>query len=229
MPTHVHGLCSMATRGLLAGLEEALERRLSLEVHFEPAGGVEVVGDIRAGVDADLAVLGEDQMADLDGDGLLLPGTLRPLFVSDVVAAVAEGAAPLALSTEEDLRVAFAGARRIAYSTGPSGQALLDLLERWELAADIRPKLVRAAPGRPVGTMLTDGEADLGLQQRSELSGLAGVRVLGPLPGAAALRSTFSGAVLARSTNVQSARAVLGFLASEEVVERVEVAGMSRA
>jgi molybdate transport system substrate-binding protein len=229
VPTHVHGLCSMATKVLLADLGETLRRCRPLEVHFESAGGVEVVRSIRDGARADLAVLGEDQMADLESDGLLLPGTLRPLFVSDVVAAVAEGTAPLPLSTEDDLRAALAGARRIAYSTGPSGQAFLDLLERWELAVDVGPKLVRAVPGSPVGSLVADGEADLGLQQRSELSGVAGVRVLGPLPGAAALRSTFSGAVLTQARVAVPAREVLDFLASDEVTQHVDSAGMSRA
>ena len=44
---------------------------------------------------------------DLDADGLFEPGTLRALFVSDVVAAVPEDAASVPLSTEDDLRAAL--------------------------------------------------------------------------------------------------------------------------
>lgn len=225
----VRGLSSMATKGLLAELSDALRRRRSWSVRFESAGGVEVAREIRAGAEADLAVLSEDEMAELEADGLFEAGTLRPLFVSDVVAAVPEDAASVPLTTEEDLRRALAGASRIAYSTGPSGKAFLDLVESWGLADVVRPRLVQAPPGTPIGSLLADGEADLGFQQVSELSDLAGIRVLGPLPGAAAIRTTFSGAVLARSTRADRAREVLGFLGSTEAHDIITAAGMAIA
>jgi molybdate transport system substrate-binding protein len=216
----------MATRGLLADLSDALRRHRALAVDFDSGGGIEVARDIRAGAQADLAVLSGEEMSDLDADGLFEPGTLMALFVSDVVAAVPGRAARVPLSTETDLRAALLGAGHIAYSTGPSGKALVDLIERWELVDDVEHKLVQARPGMPVGRLLTSGEADLGFQQRSELSDLAGIRVLGPLPGVAATRSTFSGAVLARSTNRQSAREVLRFLRSKDAEGYVVAAGM---
>jgi molybdate transport system substrate-binding protein len=219
----------MATKGLLADLSDTLRRRLSLVVDFESAAGVEVARDIRAGSGADLAVLSREEMAELDADGLFVAGTLRALYVSDVVAAVPARADPTALSTEDDLRTALGAARRIAYSTGPSGKAVVDLVERWGLAEAVSDKLVQAPPGLPVGRLLAAGEADLGFQQRSELSEVAGIRVLGALPGAAAISTTFSGAVLAGSTRLEVALVVLGFLGSEDVERQVLAAGMAIA
>jgi molybdate transport system substrate-binding protein len=228
MTLTLRGLSSMATKELLTELGAALRRRSQL-VEFESAGGLEVARNIRAGAHADLAVLGSEQMADLDAEGHLVPGTLRPLFVSDVMAAVPERAAPIPLSSEDDLRAALIGAGRIACSTGPSGTALVELLERWNLSEIVAPKLVRAEPGKPVANLLLSGAADLGFQQRSELANVAGVRVLGALPGAAAIRSTFDGAVLARSTNKAQAQDVLRFLGSDEADELVRAAGMAPA
>jgi molybdate transport system substrate-binding protein len=222
----------MATNRLLADLGEAWGRRRSPAVRFESAGGVEVVRRVRAGEQADLVVLAEDQVVNLEADGWLEPDTSRPLFVSDVVAAVPVTSEPVPLvplSTEEDLRRILSSAPRIGYSTGPSGTALLDLVERWGLSGIVRPKLVLADPGTSVGNLLTADEADLGFQQRSELSAATGIADLGPLPGSAAIRSTFSGAVLARTSNVRAAREVLDFLGSEEVAERVLGGGMRSA
>jgi molybdate transport system substrate-binding protein len=216
----------MATKGLLADLSDGLRRQVSLSVRFDSAGGLEVARNIRAGAEADLAVLSREAMSDLDSDGLLDPGTLRPLFISDVVAATPDDVAVVPFSTEEDLRTALISAGRIAYSTGPSGGALVDLIRRWDLVELVRPKLVQARPGTPVGSLLAAGRADLGFQQRSELTGLTGLRVLGPLPGAAAIRSTFSGAVLARSTKRKSACEALGFFGSKDAEERALAAGM---
>jgi molybdate transport system substrate-binding protein len=223
---HIRGLASMATKRLLADLSDALRHHRSLSVHFETAGGVQVASDIRAGAQADLVVLSAEVMSDLDADGFLRVGTLRPLFVSDVVAAAPDDVASVPLSTEQDLRAALIGAGRIAYSTGPSGKAFVDLIERWELLNAVQHKLLQAAPGTPVGSLLADGEADLGFQQRSEFAAVAGIRVLGPLPGAAAVRSTFSGAVLARSTKPEPAGEVLRFLESGEAEKFIRAAGM---
>ena len=114
----------MATKSLLADLSDALRRRWSLPVHFESAGGVQVARTIRAGAQADLAVLSSEQMAGLEADGLFEDGTLRPLFVSDVVAAVSEDAAPLTLSTEEDLKAALTGAGRSPTPPAPAARHL---------------------------------------------------------------------------------------------------------
>jgi molybdate transport system substrate-binding protein len=219
----------MATKSLLATLTEAWLRQCSLPVHFESAGGVEIAARIRAGARADVAVLSNDQMADLDADGLFEEGTLRPMFVSDVVAAVPRDTSSMPLSTEADLKAALRGAGRIAYSTGPSGKAVIDLLERWGLLEVVNNRLVQARPGTPVARLLAGGEADLGFQQASEFSDVAGVRVLGSLPGSAAIRSTFGGAVLDRSTNKACANKLLEFFTSGEVQEHVVAAGMTAA
>jgi molybdate transport system substrate-binding protein len=58
---------------------------------------------------------------------------------------------------------------------------------------------------------------------------LPGVAVLGPLPGAAAITTVFSGAVLAGSAHPGSALEALDVLASQEVEMRVIAAGMTRA
>lgn len=227
MAEPLRGLSSMATKALLDELTKMLLRDRSMVVSFESAGGIEVARDIRAGAQADLAVLGSDQMSELQADGLFVPGTLTPLFVSDVVAAVTEDSLLEALCTEDDLRAALVAADRIAYSTGPSGKAIVDLIRRWELLPVVQDKLVQARPGVGVGSLLASADADLGFQQRSELAAVDGIRLLGPLPGSAAIRSIFSGAVLAGSTDPGAALEVLRFMESGDVAEWVAAAGMS--
>jgi molybdate transport system substrate-binding protein len=225
----VTGLSSMATRSLLADLGLAIERRHGIAVDFTSSGGVEVAQRVRAGARADLVVLAADVMDTLASDGLLLPSTLRPLFVSPVVAAVPAGATAPALATEDDARAAVANAGRIGYSTGPSGSAVLALLERWDLGQDLQDRLVQAPPGVPVAALLASGQADLGFQQLSELMQAPGVRVLGPLPGVAAISSTFSGAVLATSTRAKLAAKVLVLLSEGAVAATVTSHGMAVA
>jgi molybdate transport system substrate-binding protein len=124
--------------------------------------------------------------------------------------AVREGAARPGIATEAALREAVASARTIGYSTGPSGNHLLALLERWGLKEALAGRLVQAPPGVPVAQLVARGDAELGLQQMPELAGQPGITVLGALPGAAAQITTFSAALGAGTANADAARAVLG-------------------
>ncbi|MEV7122566.1 substrate-binding domain-containing protein [Kitasatospora griseola] len=229
MDEEIVGLSSMATRPILAELSEWIGRVHGPPVRFVPAGGVEVARRVREGAAGDVLVLAEDALAALAAEGLVRAGTVRPLWVSQVVAAVPEGFPPPALDTQEALRDALLTARRIAFSTGPSGAAVLDLIDRQGLAEVLRDRLVQAPPGVPAGTLLASGEADLAFQQHSELMDLPGVQVVGPLPGDAGISTTFAGAVLTASARPGPARRVLDLLAADEAAETARAKGMRAA
>ncbi|MFE9097270.1 substrate-binding domain-containing protein [Streptomyces sp. NPDC007264] len=229
MDRQICGLSSMATRLILAELSEHIRLAHGIPVRFESAGGVEIARRVREGAEADLLVLADDALAELESEGHLLGGTVRPLWVSQVVAAVPAGSPVPALDSESDLRAALLAAERIAYSTGPSGTALVDLITRLGLADTLRDRLVQAPPGVPVGSLLASGEADLAFQQHSELMDLPGVAVIGPLPGDTAISSTFSGGVPVSSTRPDRALEVLDVLGSDTASKTARARGMQAA
>lgn len=222
----VRGLSSMATRQLLAELGTAVGTRLGLEVVVTSAGGVDIARRVRQGEVADVLVLARDALDALVLDGLVLAASVRPLFRSDVVAAVPEGSSVAGIPTEEALRDEVRRARRVAYSTGPSGTAVLELVRRWGLIEELEGRLRLAPPGVPVGALLSSGEADLGFQQRSELAGIDGVRVLGALPPGTEITSVFAGGVLATTAHRQAAHDVLDAFGAPSVGDVVERHGM---
>jgi len=63
-----------------------------------------------------------------------------------------------------------------------------------------------------VGSLVADGRVALGFQQLSELLGLEGVVVAGPLPPAIQTITVFSGAVSAQSRTPAAAAALLAQL-----------------
>ncbi|MFJ5710824.1 substrate-binding domain-containing protein [Streptomyces sp. NPDC093105] len=223
------GLSSMATRPILADLSEHLRLAHGTPVRFESAGGVEIARRVREGAEADLLVLAAGALTALEREGHVRPGSVRPLWISQVVAAVPAGAPAPALDTVGDLRAALTSARGVAYSTGPSGTALLDLLDRLGLAGTLAGRLVQAPPGVPAGSLLSTGAADLAFQQHSELMDLPGVTVLGPLPGDTAITSVFSGGVLGSAADPERALAVLGLLGSREASRLAGARGMTPA
>ncbi|SFY43294.1 substrate-binding domain-containing protein [Streptomyces atratus] len=227
MDREISGLSSMATRSILAELSEHIRLTHGLPVRFEAGGGVEIARRVREGAEADLLVLADGALTALEKDGYLLAGTARPLWISQVVAAVPEGSPVPVLGSESDLRAVLRSAKKIAYSTGPSGTALIDLISRLGLADELSDRQVQAPPGVPAGSLLSSGQADLAFQQHSELMDLPGVAIVGPLPGDTAISSTFSGGVLASAASQPSrALEVLDLLGSDTASRTARARGM---
>jgi len=203
----------MATRELLAQLGAAYGEREGAVVQIESVGGVDAARRVQAGEPFDVVVLASDAIDRLAAAGALLAGSKVDLVHSPVAVAVRAGAALPDLGSEAALRRAVQSAPSIGYSTGPSGTALLRLFERWGLADELRPRLVQAPPGVPVGTLVARGEAALGFQQLSELIHLDGLALAGVLPPPVAIVTTFSGAVGARAAQPAAARRLLAFMA----------------
>ncbi|MDV3220877.1 substrate-binding domain-containing protein [Intrasporangium sp.] len=216
MPT-LSLLSSMATSRVLGDLVAPGALPGLPPVTLTSLGGVEVARQIRSGTVADLVILASKAIGALDRDGLLAPGTARALFRSEAVIAVPEGAECPDISTAGALRQAVESADRIGYSTGPSGDGLLGLLDRWGLGDELAGRLVQAEPGVPVGRLLAEGQVTIGIQQRGELQSVPGVAIVGSLPPGCEIMTVFSGAVLARSDEVAAATACLKRLSAPDV------------
>lgn len=216
---------SMATRQVLADLCTTYAQPVALE----SVGGVDAAKRVRAGEAFDAVILASDAIDALAGEGRLVAETRVDLVRSGVAVAVRSGSAHPDIATEDALRRAVFAARRVSYSTGPSGVHLANVFARWGIAQGNGPTLVQAPPGVPVGAFVARGEADLGFQQLAELIHQDGIDVLGPLPAAIAIVTTFSGAVTAASGRPQETRALLAFLASPAADEAKRRQGMEPA
>ncbi len=229
MTVPIRLISSMATRQVLAELIALFQPGLALPVAAESVGGVDAAKRVRAGEPFDVVVLASNVIDDLVADGLLLAGSRIDLVRSGIAVAVPAGAPRLPIDSEAAVRSAVEGARSLAYSTGPSGTHLAKLFERWGIAASVEARLVRPPPGVPVASLLADRKIDLGFQQTSELLGVAGVDVLGPLPGSIQAVTTFAAGVVALSTHAEEARALLRLFVSPAAAEAKVRNGMEPA
>nr|WP_208115065.1 substrate-binding domain-containing protein [Roseateles toxinivorans] len=206
----------MATRPLLAELAQAYTAATAVPVGFESVGGVEAARRVQTGEAFDLVVLAGDAIDGPIASGHLLADSRRALADSAAALAVPAGAPRPDIGSETALRNTLLAARAIGYSTGPSGTALLRLFERWSLTEVLSARLVQARPGVSVGSLIAAGEVDIGIQQLSELMQLDGISVLGGLPRGLEIVTSFAGAIGARSTQADSARALLDFLTTPD-------------
>lgn len=216
MTAKLTGISSMATRQVLNELAQAYERRTGQPVAIESIGGVDAARRVAAREPYDMVFLAKDAIDKLIAEGHVVAGTRVDLVDSGVSIAVKSGAPRPDVSSEEALKRSVLAAPTVGYSTGPSGVALVKLFERWGIAQDLQGRLVQAPPGIPVGALVARGEVALGFQQLSELIHLEGITVLGPMPAAVQIITTFSGALCATSSQGEAVRQVLAFMASRD-------------
>ncbi|MFM2330028.1 MAG: hypothetical protein RLZZ494_2131 [Pseudomonadota bacterium] len=230
MPTTLTGISSMATRLLLAELAAAYAQQVpDTTVHITAVGGVDAAKRVAAGEAFDVVILATDAIDRLIAAGRVLPGSRVDVVTSGVAVAVPASAPVPDLSTEDAVRQAVLAAPSLGYSTGPSGVALARLFERWGIAAQIAERIVTPPPGVPVGSLVASGQIALGFQQLSELMHLPGLQVVGPLPAAIQITTTFSAGIVAGTPHEEAARALLAFLTSPACAAAKRRQGMAPA
>ena len=131
--------------------------------------------------------------------------------------AVREGAVKPDISTVEGFKQALLAAKAIAYvdpaSGGSSGIYLSGLLDRLGIGDAVRPKSVLVQGGASADRVAS-GEADMAVQQISELLPVKGVVLVGPLPAEIQNYTVYSAGIAAGTPRKASAEALIDLLRS---------------
>lgn len=228
MSTTLSGISSMATRLILGELTHRYEAKTGVKAAIRSMGGVDAAKLVREGEKTDIVILASGAMLKLEAEGHVVAGSIKGFTRSGMAIAVRAGAERIDISHEEAVRRAVLAARKVCYSTGPSGDHLLKLAERWGLPAD-SDRLLKAPPGVPVGSLVAQGEADLGFQQLSELIHVPGIEVLGPLPPEIQSVTVFAAGIASTSAHPGETQALIAYLASPETEAVKREQGMEAA
>jgi molybdate transport system substrate-binding protein len=208
----------------------------SLAGHYEAAGGARIDADfaptlalldrLRGGEGADIVILTREGLSELAREGRVVKDSCVDLARSYVGLAVKAGAVHPDIATPPALRAALLGARAVAYSRiGASGILFAQLIEHLGIAAEINARAVVIPQGFTAERLLTD-EADLAVQQISELKQVGGIEVVGPIPHELQAPAVFSAGRMAASDKADPADRLLHYLASPEVAPVLRESGL---
>ena len=218
-------LSTLALRGALVQLAEQSRaaRGVTLDADYAPTVGL--LKRLRDGEKADVLILTREGLDELVAEGAVVAASKIDLARSYVGLAVKAGAPHPDISTEAALVAALLVARSVAYSKiGASGIYFAELIERLGIAAEINVRATITAGF--TAERLMSGEADIAVQQLSELKQVAGVELVGPIPLSLQTAAIFTGGRMASSENADQANALLNYLASSEVVPVLRESGL---
>lgn len=207
-------LCTLGLAGVMAELgprfEQALKRPLS--VRLGPTAAL--AADIEAGTSFDVAVLTAPAIAAFAKAGAIVADSGIDIARSCVGVTVTPGLPEPDIASVDAFRRALLSARRVCYtSSGASGKHFASLLPRLGLVADMERKAL-VIEGL-VAERVMRGEADLGIQQISEIRAVPGSVLVGPIPEELQAYTVFAAGLGAHARDPAAAATLLRLLADE--------------
>lgn len=172
---------------------------------------------IKAGEAMDACFMIKAAMTDQISQGNLLAGTAVDLAESRVGVAVRAGLPRPDVASVDSLRATLLAAKSVAFSEGASGTYIVGtLFPKLGIAEAMKAKSVPISGRELVGTAIERGDADVGLQQISELRAIPGIQYIGPLPEAVQKVSVISAAIGKDARERKAAEALLAYLKTPE-------------
>jgi molybdate transport system substrate-binding protein len=209
-------LCTNGVKSVMLDLIPAFERERGVKIAVSWGSTQALLKDLQSGARGDLAVLTDEAIDALMEHGKVNAGSRVDLARSGIGVAVRKGAKRPDIASPEALKRALLAAKAVAHSkTGLSGIYFPTVLARLGIADEMKGKIVIPDAGTPVGELVAKGDAELGIQQISELLPVAGVEIVGPLPQPLQKITTFSGGVLTVAKEPSLATALLKFVAAQ--------------
>jgi molybdate transport system substrate-binding protein len=226
MTNAVRVLSTLALKGAVVDLAGRFEAKTGTRIDADFAPTLGLLDRLRGGERADVVILTREGLDALAKEGTVALDSCVDLARSYVGIAVKAGAGHPDVASESALRATLLGARAVAYSRiGASGILFAQLIERLGIASDINARAV-IIPSGFTAEKLVSGEADLAVQQISELKQVADVEVVGSIPHHLQSPAVFSAGRMAASKRSVQADMLLKYLASPEVAPVLRESGL---
>lgn len=215
--TTIDVLSTLALRGVVVEIAEDFRARTGLAIAATYKSTNAALGLIAEGTRADMTIMTREAIDRLVRDDIIVGTGTADLAQSGVGIAVRAGAPRPDIGTVAAFRRAILDAKSIAFSRlGASGIHFGEVIERLGIADEIRRK--SKIGDSYVGEMAARGEAEIAVQQISELMPVQGIDIVGPLPGELQKISVFAAGIFRAAKNPNGATKLIAALAAPGLV-----------
>jgi molybdate transport system substrate-binding protein len=175
----------------------------------------ELLKRIGGGERFDVLIAATPAFADLIQHGLV-SADLTPIVRAGIGVAVRHGAPRPVIETQNEFVEALLAARSVAYSrAGQSGIYFVELVKRLGIADEVLSKATALDKGFSA-TALVTGDADLAIQQLSELMFVPEADIVGGLPDSLQKWTEFSAGISRASVGNPDVRAFVDYIAGPQ-------------
>src|ERR1700743_3334799 len=181
---------------------------------------------LERGEPADVLIMVGYALGDLVKQGKVIADTRVDLVKSSIGIAVKSGAPKPDISSADAVKRALLDAKSVAYSDSASGVYVSsEMFAKLGIAEAMKGK-ASMIPATPVGEIVAKGEAEIGMQQISELKPVSGIDIVGPLPDALQKITVFSAGIASVSKEPDAGKALIKFLGSPAARAEIVNSGM---
>jgi molybdate transport system substrate-binding protein len=206
-------LSTLALRGVLVEIAEEFRARTGVSFAATYKSTNMALNLIAQGAIADIAIITREAIDRLVRDGVIVAGSTADLAQSGVGLAVRAGAPKPDISTVAAFKRTLLETKSIAFSRlGASGVHFAEVIERLGIADDVRRKA--NISDSYVGEVAARGETEMAVQQISELMPVAGIDIVGPLPGELQKISVFAAGIFRAARYPDAAGKLIAYLAA---------------
>jgi molybdate transport system substrate-binding protein len=204
-----------------------------LAVEFGPS--LQLEKRLGEGERADVAIVTRGGAYALIASGKIAAGSLVDVARSSIGICVAKGAPRPDISSADAFKRAMLAAKSVALSKpvggGASGAHVAKVFEQLGITQAMQAKSLygTGGPAALAGLVVLRGEAEIGIQQMSELMAVSGIDVVGPLPADLQGVTMFTGAIPTSASHAEAGRTLLRFLTKPEVKSVIKSKGLEPA
>ncbi len=218
---------TLALMGAIRGLAGRYEADFGVHIDVDFAPTLALLKRLDSGEEVDVVILTREALADLAAERRVAADSCADLARSYVGLAVKANAQHPDISSPVALRTTLLNTRCVGYSRmGASGIYFAKLIEQMGIASEINAK-ARIIQAGLTAELLPTGEAELAVQQISELKLVPGIEVVGAIPVELQQNpAVFSAGRMAASRKVAQADELLKFLKSSDVAPALRESGL---
>ena len=228
-------LSAFGMQSVMEDLGPKFERATGHTLAISFATGGATVKRAQDGETADVVIALRQGIDGLVKDGKAAADNVTVLARSGIVVIVRKGAPKPDISSPDALQRTLLAAKAISYvdpaSGGASGIHFAKVLDRLGIANEMQSKTVFPNPKTPaaVGVVVANGEAEIGVHVIQEVISVAGIEIVGPLPGDLQNTIVFAAAIMASAKDAEASKALVNFLRTPEAAAVIKAKGMEPA